>query len=476
MGKRLSVFLMLWVLQGTFAQQQIVLPPDLRSHNQLAVNPSIFNPVFSLDQSVAHRVGFWSRWQWQTPDADPTTLLINYSGQKDDYAFGGGFFQNNTSFYRQTGVLVNYAFDIPVWEGGSLSFGANLLAYQREVTNPNAFLEESIIPFSGNDNEFILQLAPAIQLNIGSLGLAVTSDNLFDFNLNRSGAVTESNEKILTGMAHYRFYLDQAKTDPGARSIRPMIYIRSVPGYDTQLGINALWSDTRFWAQGGYNSFYGPSLGVGGIFLKRLRLGGILEFGSGNAPDGNSTTYELVAAIDFGPADGRKKVVGFDVPTEDQQEDAFARAARMDSIQQAEAARLLAMERRRDSLDSARRAAELAETRRKQDSIQQAQEAALALEEVVPEEGERYQEISAKDGLEPGFYLIANVFGTKKYYEAFMNKLSDQGLEPKSFYLSSNSYNYVYLKRFNTITQARVARDSNLGGRYTGELWIFRIR
>ena len=80
-----------------------------------------------------------------------------------------------------------------------------------------------------------------------------------------------------------------------------------------------------------------------------------------------------------------------------------------------------------------------------------------------------------EDGLEPGFYLIANVFGTKKYFEAFMQDLRKKGIEPGSFLRSKNNYNYAYLKRYNTISEARRARDGKFEGKYQGKTWIFRV-
>ncbi|MGI9548348.1 MAG: SPOR domain-containing protein, partial [Flavobacteriaceae bacterium] len=81
----------------------------------------------------------------------------------------------------------------------------------------------------------------------------------------------------------------------------------------------------------------------------------------------------------------------------------------------------------------------------------------------------------SEDGLQPGYYLVANVFGTKRYYEAFMKTLSDMGIEPKSFFRSANKYNYVYLERYNSMQEARKARDSQFNGRYKGDTWIFRV-
>ena len=96
-------------------------------------------------------------------------------------------------------------------------------------------------------------------------------------------------------------------------------------------------------------------------------------------------------------------------------------------------------------------------------------------ETITPEKGEKYEEVTTEDGLKPGFYLITNVFGTKTYFNAFMKKLTDQGLDPKSFYRTKNKYNYVYLKRYDTMEEARKARDSKYDGKYPDKTWIFRV-
>ncbi len=99
----------------------------------------------------------------------------------------------------------------------------------------------------------------------------------------------------------------------------------------------------------------------------------------------------------------------------------------------------------------------------------------VVTEEVKPQAGEKYEEVANEDGLEPGYYLIANVFGTKKYFDAFMGDLTKKGMQPKSFFRSVNKYNYAYLAKYNTISEARRARDSKFDGKYAGKTWIFRV-
>ena len=90
--------------------------------------------------------------------------------------------------------------------------------------------------------------------------------------------------------------------------------------------------------------------------------------------------------------------------------------------------------------------------------------------------GRVYQEVAAEEGLDSGYYLIANVFETERYLNAFVDDLKRIGITPKTFYRRANGYNYVYLERYATFAEADRARKSQFEGGYPGELWIFRIR
>ncbi|EAR15828.1 PorP/SprF family type IX secretion system membrane protein [Robiginitalea biformata] len=486
MVKSITSFVLVMAAATVFGQQE-PLPPDFRQQNLLLVAPNLFNPTLSLDQQAQHRISTWSRWQWQTPDADPTTLLLQYGNRQSDMAFSGGFLQHNTQIFQQTGGFVNFAFSIPFTESINLAFGTNLFAYSQKLSDDSGILQEPILPFPDDNTDFIIQVMPGFTLNVGDFGVGMAFENLFDYSFNYRGAVSENDQKVVMGMARYGFDTGGG-TAASPNRFTPLVYFKQIPGFDTQYGINASFSATRYWLQGGYNSFYGPSLGLGGRFFQNLSVGGVVEFASDNAPETDGLTYEFVASYDFGKTDKRKKVVGFDVE-EDLEREAELEAARRqaeeearlveaDSLRlarEAEATRLAEM--RRDSLETVRRQEQLLAEQRRQDSIQEAERAlALQEEEVTPEKGERYEELAQEGDLEPGYYLIANVFGTKRYYDAFMKQLRDAGLEPGSFYRSSNKYNYVFLRRYDSIEAARRARDSKFSGRYQGDLWILRIR
>jgi type IX secretion system PorP/SprF family membrane protein len=454
--------------------QSLQLPPDFRQHNLQEINSNLFNPVFSLRQDYENQVALWSRWQWQGIDADPTTLYVSYLRSQEKMSYGAGFIQHNTGLYQQTGGMLNFAYNISLGGDFNLALGINVFGYQQEFIDDRLIPGEPILPTDGEVNDFVFQIMPGLELQIRDFAIGVVSENMLDYNFTESGAVTGSDEKIFTLTARYAFpVLENASG--GQTTLQPLAYYRRVPGYDNQMGLTALWSAPSYWAQAGYNSFYGVSLGAGVRLFQMVSIGGLMEFGSNENPVGGDTSYEVVMAFSFGPR--KSDMTQEDVvvePEEDLKKEAEEQAALAAEIEAQERA-IAEAARRRDSLDAVAREQELA-LQRTRDSIAKAEAAALALnEKVVPEKGEKYQEV-AEEGLEPGFYLIANVFGTKKYYDSFMKQLGERGLEPKSFYRSANKFNYVYLQRYNSIEEARRARDSKFGGRYQGDLWIFRIR
>jgi len=361
---------------------------------------------------------------------------------------------------------------------------------------------------------------------------------------------------------------------------RPSIYLRTIPEQDNQIGFNTLFSTQKYWAQAGYNNFYGISIGAGGTVLNKVSLGALVEFGTSSSLNTKDASFEIIASYFLGnPQNRRQKVVNvFDTLEEDvvnleaeektaeieedlentqkmaaeeknqegqisdeiliteaailaeaaaaekkREEEAIADAEakrialnkevkereaaeelkraelerektikQKDSLVQVKKMEAIAAEnsikakRRADSINTAKAAEALAVSEKikiqEQDAIQKAKEELadrqkdeIVTDKVTPQAGEKYEEVLTEGDLEPGFYLIANVFGTKKYFDAFMQDLRKKGIEPGSFLRVRNNYNYAYLKRYATISAARRDRDNNFGGKYEGKTWIFRV-
>ena len=522
-----NALLFFLTLFGVSYAQETELPTDFRQHNLTELNGSFLTPVKSLDINGGHSIGVWSRWQWQSIDGDPTTVFLNYNGRLNaESAIGVGFFQHNTGTFLNTGAVINYAYSFDLGNNMAIAVGLNLFGFQKELADDNFRPNPDIIlPELEVSTDFIVQFAPGVRFVSNGFSIGFASENIFDYNFSTSESDSKGEDKIYLAMTSYDFPLLLGNLDDVV--LRPTVYLKTVPNQDTQFGLNTLLSTSKFWAQAGYNSFYGISGGAGAKLLKSLALGALIEFGGNDDFGDQDPSFELIAAYNFGQQDTRKKIVGFDVDDEEviipeeevviskpkeeikepikeiapivedktqkpQRETRAQRKKReQDSIQYAQKikaaadARRLAEQRRLDSVAkvqlaeaaAAKKQAELQKiAQQEKEALEKAQQEIAQQEEAArPKANERYEEVATEDGLSPGYYLIANVFGTKKYFDGFMKTLREAGMQPGSFYRSVNKYNYVYLGRYNTMQEARRARDSKFFGKYEGKTWIFRV-
>ena len=554
--KALFIYMVLTVLSAK--SQEPELPYDFRQHNLTEFNSSLLSPVFSLDRNNPQSVALWTRWQWQTVDGSPSTLFLNYSRKlNEESGIGVGFLQHNTGVFVNTGGVLNYAYNLVMNSSTQLTFGVNVIGFQRKLAEE--FIMDPGLPIFEEKSNFILQIAPAVKLQLNAFSFGIAMENFIDRNLTAKEGNASATGLIYMALASYDFPI-AIFGDSSTSYIRPTLYYKRLPDFDNQIGLNTFFSTPKFWAQVGYNNFYGISTGVGGYFFKKLSLGALVEFGTSADIKGQDPSFEIVTAFSFGQQVFEVEEEAI-LETEQEQvneELAVLEAQRkQDSLAAVKAAELLALEqlqnqkskdsiaivsqqielakaqelaetKRKDSIARVNqqieltKAQELAETKRKdsirmakeaiaiaaikagqeksridslnavkqaealaearklrerniQDSINALEKEKAATEVVVLKKGEVYEEVASEEGLEPGYYLIANVFGTKKYFEAFVKKLSDEGLQPKSFYRAKNKYNYVYLKRYDSMQEARQARDSKFGGRYSGKTWIYRV-
>lgn len=508
--------LFLVLLFSSLRGQQERLPADLRQHNLSTYNASLVNPAFSVGRNNPESVAFWARWQWQGIDANPSTLFLNYTRTLTDRsAAGAAFFQHNTGIFFNTGAALNYAHTFELNARVKLAVGANLFGFRQKLADDRFQVDPNLpLPISNTTSDFILQMAPGVSLEIERLTLSLASENLLDYNFTVKEGNTAKADKIFMSLLSYDFPV--ALGSATNAFLRPSMYLRTIPGQSNQVGFYTHLNTDGYYGQIGYNNFYGYGLGGGYTFFKRVTVGALMEIGTG-ASIQKETSFELMASYFLGTPDERHKTVGYDIKEdeknpldkiEDQQvaekqkkDEAKEQRKRETMVQDsldkvekedAEAAKKLQEELEKGAAEKAKQteaAALKKEQQRRIDAVAQDRAAAIRAdkekegkeaevkeeETVTPEAGEKYEEVQTAEGLIPGFYLIANVFGTKAYFDTFMADLRKKGMQPKSFQRSKNGYSYVYLQRYDVIKEARRARDTNFGGKYTGNTWIFRV-
>lgn len=74
-----------------------------------------------------------------------------------------------------------------------------------------------------------------------------------------------------------------------------------------------------------------------------------------------------------------------------------------------------------------------------------------------------------------GYYLIANVYKGGVYLEKFIKQLNSKGFSPQYITNPETELKYVYLKRYETLSEAESAVKTKLEGKYSGSLWVLRV-
>lgn len=79
------------------------------------------------------------------------------------------------------------------------------------------------------------------------------------------------------------------------------------------------------------------------------------------------------------------------------------------------------------------------------------------------------------EGMEPGYYIIANVFSGQENMENFMKTLKDRGIDTGYFLNPKNNFRYVYLKKHTSWREALISYYSNAGNTYYDPIWIMSV-
>lgn len=77
--------------------------------------------------------------------------------------------------------------------------------------------------------------------------------------------------------------------------------------------------------------------------------------------------------------------------------------------------------------------------------------------------------------VEPGYYVIANVFSEQENTDKFLKKMKDRGVQADYFMNPANGFRYVYLKKHSSWREALISYYSNVNNTYFETVWLMSI-
>ncbi|GAA0714189.1 hypothetical protein GCM10009430_06980 [Aquimarina litoralis] len=343
----------------------------------------MFNPTFSLVRENKNSINIYNRNPRSSFSDNSQTYFLNYSARfEEKTGIGIGLFQQNVGIFRFFGATLNYAYNLELNRDMNFTFGVNL-NYSQSALKSNldqAQADDDIINNYENSSVFLLR--PGVNFNYGNFDVGVSVGNLVTYNLTASELLTDNFE--YSGHVMYTTELDWRRTE---NELRGMVYASKPGEQDLRYGGNVLFEIPKYgWAQLGYNSFYGGSIGIGANITKVVSVGYTVEPGIGGDASVSEfgATHEFGLAFNFAKEERRRKRRNISSKSS-LQRDSEIRRLKKEILDQNKLIREL-QSTRNDSLSQAQRAMNKLERsiqEAKEEEARKARELALQREEEV---------------------------------------------------------------------------------------------
>lgn len=281
---------------------------DWRQHNLTQYNKFLVNPTYSIIRNNHKAVSFWSRIQWTGVDNSPQTYMLSYAGKVGENSGAGlGLYQQSLGLLVDSGLLVNYAYNVQIAEEVSLAFGVNTTLFRRGLDKNTANSVDPDPAVLDNKDDFLLVFMPGFNVSIKNFDLGVYAENFFDYNFNDSKSLTDFSNKIFSGQLGYTKELEYANGMFLDATWRTLVYGKTLPNEDFQYGLNTM-IDLPYtgWMQVGYNNAFGISGGLGVRVGDGISIGIVYENGNSKTNKAFGSTYEAIATIELGSRLRRK--------------------------------------------------------------------------------------------------------------------------------------------------------------------------
>lgn len=505
--------------------------PELDSkstyHNQLYFNRFFINPTFSLVRENKSYINILHRNQYTSFEDNRQNYFLGFSNKLNNRtAIGIGVYSQWSGVVQEFGFNANYATAVQLGEKSKLSFGTNLTYFNEGLDKNRIVVAQEDNRLAETRKESKLAIQPGITLSLGKFDFGIYAKDLLRYNQTTNEFLTDLSGKNLTGSLQYTHTFDTSSGLFEDARLMPLIQLGQDENNDLVYTGSMILDLPKYgWLQTNFDSTYGMSLGVGFNISKKMSLGYLLENDLLNKENDLGWNHEVSLAYTFKNRDLTVQLASDS--SQDQRIDQVIRnyeeqilaltkdqgkaplnpqetnqaiintlahenrmildqlILRQDSI---EKAREKAFEKRFEMIVRAVRTdiknsmkSNLGNSKPKKDTGLAMNTPRLEAEKIRVRRNFKelppIKQLNQQDivGANAGYYVIANVYKTKKYLNAFVKELQSKGLHPKQFYNTENGLHYVYLADYEYKDQAKEAYVSNLDGTYGGDKWIMEV-
>ncbi|RAJ14129.1 PorP/SprF family type IX secretion system membrane protein [Arenibacter echinorum] len=298
------IFILLCLSKVTGQEESPFVSYDVPSQNLLKFNRFLINPTFSTVREDKSYINLLHRNQSVSFNDNNQDYFLSYSGRVNDRSgLGLSLYTQREGLISNYGVMANYAYGIKLSDKSNFTFGANLAYYNSGFDRNRAnALDPNDPALNGLQDSNLLSFQPGFNISYGKFDFGVFAENLFDYNLKSSETITDFGDKTFSGHLQYTHQFENGAGILEAGRLMPLARVRKIGNEEVVLGGSLILDLPKLgWLQGGYDSFYGASAGIGFNINRRLSLGYTMEKGLSNNFDNFGLTHEISFAYSITP-------------------------------------------------------------------------------------------------------------------------------------------------------------------------------
>lgn len=271
---------------------------ELPVRNSLMFNRNIINPTFSFVREQNKFISAYNKREWVQFNDAPLSYLVSYSGRfTDDIGAGITLFQQNYGVLTTFGGLLNFAYNARLERDTNLTFGLNMAAYSSGINSSSVVTNFPDPSLNNIESNLLVSVNPGINFGTTFFDFGISVNNLFLYNIKTSELLEDVPNQGIQGHIMYTGYMSSRGFFDDSK------FTGLVRGEfrkdETIIAANAMLSIPKgFWVQGGYNSKFEASGGIGLNITEEIALEYNYETALGDFSD-FGPSHEITIAYRF---------------------------------------------------------------------------------------------------------------------------------------------------------------------------------
>lgn len=429
---------------------------NIASQSFTKQNSYFLNPTFTSFNSSSTAISILVKNSFIDFQNSPKFNLIGFSGKiNEKFGAGIGLFQQSIGVFSSFGAVANYSQKLQITENSNLYFGFNFIINRNTLDRSKIQGNESDPAIVNFVDTNILAFQPALSYQINRFNFGMFIKDLLDYDVNSGEILTLFSEKTIA--IHAMCTLPLSFKNRLFESSVTQFILTTNNTVDSKFTFSTLLDlPNAGWIQGSYDYLYGVGVGLGVNISNKISINYIYEQGK-NAL-GSSNEVGITYRFDSKPQQNDVLIYNTK-PTK-----TVARKPRNN------------VNTNKSTISVIKNDTVIKPVVGKID-VKDIETDLTDLELDNPKELDiKIRTLNADSSIEPGFYLVTNVFSKVSNAEKFIKKLEEENYEPNYFIHPETRFRYVYIAKTKTKDEMmRLYRSDNFR-RYVQDKWILHVK